>query len=142
MSIKTLRYIDIELKEMKNEKLDPFEAELLKGTIVEFSENRRSKSLSNYKNEILGEIGSESRNAFELELKMEILQDLIKEARKKRNLSQQQLGDLIGVNKAQISKLEKGYSNTTISMISKVFNALGTKIKISIEFEESQLELS
>lgn len=127
---------------MKNEKLDPFEAELLKGTIVEFSENRRSKSLSNYKNEILGEIGSESRNAFELELKMEILQDLIKEARKKRNLSQQQLGDLIGVNKAQISKLEKGYSNTTISMISKVFNALGTKIKISIEFEESQLELS
>jgi HTH-type transcriptional regulator/antitoxin HipB len=127
---------------MKDEKLDPFEAELLKGTIVEFSTNRKSKSLSQYKNEELGKPGSKSRDAFELELNMEILQDLIKETRKKKNLSQQQLGELIGVNKAQISKLEKGYSNTTISMISKVFNALGTKIRISIEFEENQLELS
>jgi len=126
---------------MKNEKLDPFETELLKGTIVEFSENRKSKSLSQYKNETLGTIGSEKRDAFELELKMEILQDLIKETRKKRNLSQQQLGDLIGVNKAQISKLEKGYSNTTIGMIAKVFSALDTKIKISIELGEDKLEL-
>jgi DNA-binding XRE family transcriptional regulator len=124
---------------MKHEKLDPFEQELLKGTIVEPSENVKLKSLAQYKNETLGSVGSESRDAFELELKMEILQDLIKETRKKRNLSQQQLGDLIGVNKSQISKLESGYSNTTINMITKVFNALNTKIKISIELGEEKL---
>jgi HTH-type transcriptional regulator/antitoxin HipB len=123
---------------MKNQELDPFEIDITKGTIVEPANDCKSKSLSQYKDETLGEIGTKGRDAFELELKMEIIQDLIKETRKKRNLSQQQLGDLIGVNKAQISKIEKGYSNTTISMISKVFSALNAKVKISIELDQEE----
>jgi len=45
--------------------------------------------------------------------------------------------------KSQISKLESGYDNISLNVISKVFNALNAKIKISIELEEgSQLELA
>ena len=72
---------------------------------------------------------------------MEILQDLIRETRKKRNLSQQELGEKVGVGKAQISKLEKGYSNTSIALITKVFSALNAKIKISVELDDQELEL-
>jgi len=112
------------------------------GSIVSLPNNRkRGKSLDQYQDEQLGKVGTPKRDAFELELNMEIIQELIRETRKKRHLSQQELGDLIGVNKSQISKLEKSYDNASISLIAKVFAALNAKIKISIELEQSKFEL-
>jgi HTH-type transcriptional regulator/antitoxin HipB len=72
---------------------------------------------------------------------MEIFQELIKAARKKRNLSQDELGHLIGVKKAQISKLENGYDNASIATISKVFKALNATVKITVEMDGQQLKL-
>jgi HTH-type transcriptional regulator/antitoxin HipB len=129
------------IKKMENQEFNPFNIDLTSKTIVEPLMNSKGKSLSQFKDETLGKIGTKNRDAFELELKMEIIQDLIRETRKKRNLSQQQLGDLIGVNKAQISKIEKGYSNTTISMISKVFSALNAKVRITIELDQEEFEI-
>jgi transcriptional regulator with XRE-family HTH domain len=67
---------------------------------------------------------------------MEILGEKIKQIRKGRNLTQEQLGKLIGVQKAQISKLEKGASSASISTINKVFKALKATVKLQIEFED------
>ena len=115
---------------------------LTDGTINSLPTNRkRGKSLDQYKDEQLGSKGTPSREAFEMELRMDIIQDLIRETRKKRNLSQQELGDIVGVNKAQISKLEKGYNNTSISLLSKIFKALNAKIKLSVQLEEEEFEL-
>ena len=50
--------------------------------------------------------------------------EAIKKARLKQNLTQEQLGERIGVKRAQISRLEKGYS-ITIPTMSRVFRALG-----------------
>ena len=54
----------------------------------------------------IGKKGSKEREQFEFELKLEILGDMIKKARKDQHLTQEQLGELIGVQKAQISKIE------------------------------------
>jgi transcriptional regulator with XRE-family HTH domain len=72
---------------------------------------------------------------------MEVFQELIRTARKKRNLSQDELGNLIGVKKAQISKLEKGYDNASIMTIAKIFAALNATVKITVEMDGQPLEI-
>ncbi|MCC8427083.1 helix-turn-helix transcriptional regulator [Mucilaginibacter sp. UR6-11] len=127
---------------MKEQKSTGQDMPLSDGTIVNLSDNRkRGKSLDQYKDEQLGKEGTTERDLFELELRMEMIQELIRDTRKKRNLSQQDLGDLIGVNKAQISKLEKGYTNATISLVSKVFKALNAKVKLSVQLDQEEFEL-
>jgi len=73
---------------------------------------------------------------YEFELTMEMLGEKIKEIRKRRNLSQEELGKLIGVQKAQVSKLENGKSSATLATINKIFRAMRAKAKLNIEFED------
>lgn len=68
-----------------------------------------------------------SRNRFDL------LGETIRQTRIQRNLTQEQLGLLIGVQKAQISKIENNFKDARISTILKVFDALQTKILLIIE---------
>jgi transcriptional regulator with XRE-family HTH domain len=56
-------------------------------------------------------------------------------------LTQEELGKLIGVQKAQISKLESGSGNVTIETIVKVISALNAEINFNIRIEEAYLEL-
>jgi HTH-type transcriptional regulator/antitoxin HipB len=46
---------------------------------------------------------------YEQELRVEILAEQIKQLRKERNLTQEQLGELVGVQRAQISKMREQY---------------------------------
>ena len=48
---------------------------------------------------LIGKKGTEERNEYEFELKLELIGDMIKTARKKRKLTQEQLGELVGVKK-------------------------------------------
>ncbi len=50
--------------------------------------------------------------------------EAIKRARLEQNLIQEQLGERVGVQKAQISRIERGYS-ITIPTMRRVFKALG-----------------
>lgn len=90
-------------------------------------------TLGEIKDQFIGHEGTPERDLYEHELQMIILGDLIKQTRKERNLTQQQLGDLIGVQKAQISRLENHTGNVTLSTILKVFSALKARIKLQIE---------
>ena len=47
----------------------------------------------------------------------------LKELRKQKNLTQQQLADMVGVDKGRISKIEKGTLNLTIDTIVKIVHA-------------------
>ena len=77
------------------------------------------------------------RDAYELQLSEDILQyklgETLKAVRLKKQLTQEQLGDRLGVQKAQISKLEKNMQNATLSTIIKVFKSLDVDLKVSIE---------
>jgi DNA-binding XRE family transcriptional regulator len=81
----------------------------------------------------IGKRGTQKREIFENELKIELLGHAIKQARQERNLTQEQLGNLVGVQKAQISKLEHSVTNARLETILKVFNALGAKVNFNVE---------
>jgi DNA-binding XRE family transcriptional regulator len=81
----------------------------------------------------IGIRGTSKREAFENELRIDLLGHAIKQARIERHLTQQQLGELVGVQKAQISKIENSIKSTRFDTILKVFNALGTKISFQVE---------
>ena len=95
-------------------------------------------SLSQVKDKYLGKTGTVKRDQYELELKLDLIGEMIKTVRKERNLTQEELGKLVGVQKAQISKLEKGSQNVTISTIIKVFDALKAKIKFQIDLKDTK----
>ena len=73
----------------------------------------------------IGKRGSEKREAFENELRIDLLGQAIRQARKEQQLTQEDLGKLVGVQKAQISKIENSVKNARFETILKVFEALG-----------------
>jgi DNA-binding XRE family transcriptional regulator len=89
--------------------------------------------LDELKDKSLGKSGTAIRDEYEHELRIELLSEQIKILRKEQNLTQEQLGKLIGVQRAQISKLENNTSNVTIGTILKVFNALKATLNFRIE---------
>ncbi len=102
----------------------------------------KSYSLSEMKDKFIGEIGTAERDEYEYELSMDVLGRMIKTARKERNLTQEQLGELIGVKKAQISKLESSANSATIDTIIKVFKALKAEISFNVKIEDKILQVS
>lgn len=82
---------------------------------------------------LIGKKGTARREKFEYELQMDIIGSAIKQSRRERNLTQEQLGKLIGVQKSQISRLESNVGNVTLDTLMKVFAALKAKVKLQIE---------
>ena len=87
----------------------------------------------------IGKRGTERREAFENELRIDLLGQAIKQARQQRNLTQEQLGELVGVQKAQISKIENSVKNARFETILKVFDALGAKVNFNVELNDKKL---
>lgn len=90
-------------------------------------------SLEELTDQYIGKIGTPERDSFENELRLDLLGTAIKNARKERNLTQEQLGELVGVQKAQISKLENSLTDARLDTILKVFKALNAKVSFKVE---------
>jgi DNA-binding phage protein len=67
--------------------------------------------------------------AHNLEMTTRLTQTLL-EARRAKNLTQAQLAELVGMNQAEISKLERPNSNPRLSTLLKVTYALGLEFKV------------
>lgn len=78
---------------------------------------------------VWGKVGTPERDAMEAQLKEDIqayfVGEAIKKARLRQNLTQEELGERVGVKRSQICKLESGKSSITLSTMSRVFKALG-----------------
>jgi HTH-type transcriptional regulator/antitoxin HipB len=83
----------------------------------------------------IGHPGTPRREAFDNELRLDLLGEAIKQARLDRKLTQEELGKLVGVQKAQISKLENSLTDARVETILKVFKALNAKICFSVEMK-------
>jgi DNA-binding XRE family transcriptional regulator len=101
----------------------------------------KSSSLAEMKDKYIGKVGTEERDNYEYELNMDVLSRMIKQARQERNLTQEQLGKLIGVQKAQISKLESSANSATVETLLKVFKALKADIHFNVKLEENFVKL-
>jgi len=93
----------------------------------------KSYTLNEVQDKLIGKIGTPERDLFEYELQMDLIGRAIKQTRQERNLTQEELGKLIGVQKSQISKLENKTSNVTIDTLLRVFTALKARIKLQVE---------
>ena len=81
------------------------------------------------KGELWGKRGTPEREEMERQLKEEVeacrLGEIIRKARTEQNLTQEELGERVGVQKSQISRLEKGKNPVTLRTLTRVFRALG-----------------
>ena len=102
----------------------------------------KSYSLAEMKDKYIGKVGSAERDDYEYELRMDVLGRMIKTARQERNLTQEQLGKLVGVQKSQISKLESSTNSATIDTILKVFKALKADIHFNVTLEKQYIKLA
>jgi len=103
----------------------------------------QSYTLEQLTDEYIGKRGTQKREQFEFNLKLDMLGDMIRKARKEQQLTQEQLGKLIGVQKAQISKIENNTKDVRFSTILRVFEALKAKVKMTIEFDpDSNMEIA
>ena len=101
----------------------------------------KTYSLTEMKDTFLGTVGTPFRDEYEYALSMELMGETIKKIRQEQALTQEELGAMIGVQKAQISKLEKGTNSATIATILKVFKALKAEVHFSIKTNNQVLEL-
>ena len=90
----------------------------------------------------IGKRGTPKREAFEQELRIDLLGEAIKEARLARNLTQEELGQLVGVQKAQISKLENCLTDARFETILKVFKALNASIHFTVVLLNQKAKLA
>jgi HTH-type transcriptional regulator/antitoxin HipB len=101
----------------------------------------KTYSLAEMKDKYLGKVGTKERDEYEYELRMDVLGKMIKTARQERHLTQEELGRLIGVQKAQISKLESSANSATIDTLIKVFKALKAEINFNVKLEDTFVKL-
>jgi HTH-type transcriptional regulator / antitoxin HipB len=87
-------------------------------------------------------VGTSKRESFEYELRIDLLGEAIKQARKARQLTQEELGELVGVKKAQISKLENSLTDARFETIIKVFKALNAQINFSVKLVKPDVRLT
>jgi HTH-type transcriptional regulator / antitoxin HipB len=102
----------------------------------------RIYTLDEAKDKYLGEIGTDKRDKYEYELRLDLLGEMIKQARKERNLTQSQLGAMIGVQKSQISRIENNAKNVTIETILRVFKALKAKVNFNVELLDIEIKIA
>lgn len=94
----------------------------------------KTYTLEELEDKYIGEIGTPERDEYEKKLEAEIkayhIGEAIKQARLAKNLTQEELGERVGVQKAQISRLERGKS-ITIASLMRLFTAL--EVPLSLE---------
>ena len=96
------------------------------------------KNIRNAKNfeELLdfkyGEIGTEKRDSFEEKAQYFVISEMLKEARKEANMTQEQLAEKVGTKKSYISRLENGKCDIQLSTLYRIFEfGLGKRINLT-----------
>lgn len=95
--------------------------------------NMKLYSLEEVTDELIGRKGTPERDNFDRSIEDALhayhIGEAIRQARKEKNLTQEQLGKLMGVQRAQVSKIENGKS-LSFSTISRAFRAMGVPAKL------------
>src|SRR5215469_6504713 len=99
----------------------------------------KTYSLEELTDKYIGKIGTKKRDTSENELRLDLLGQAIRQARQARNLTQGELGELVGVRKSQISKIENSTTDARFTTVLKVFEALGAKVNFNVELNKRQI---
>lgn len=78
-----------------------------------------------------GKIGSENRGKFEEKAQYFVISEMLKEARKEANMTQEQLAEKVGTKKSYISRLENGKCDIQLSTLYRIFEfGLGKRVNL------------
>ena len=99
----------------------------------------KTYTLNQVQDKLIGKKGTPEREIFEYELQMDLIGKAIKQSRKERNLTQEELGELVGVKKAQISKIENSTTDARFTTILKVFEALDARVNFNVELNNKKI---
>lgn len=96
--------------------------------------NKKLTSFDDHLNENYGKVGTETREKFEEEFEAFRIGILIREARKKQKLTQQQLAEKVGTTKNYISRIENDASDIRLSTLMRIIReGLGGSLKLHVE---------
>lgn len=78
-----------------------------------------------------GKIGSEKRDNFEEKAQYFVISEMLKEARKEANMTQEELAEKVGTKKSYISRLENGKCDIQLSTLYRIFESgLGKRVNL------------
>lgn len=93
-----------------------------------------TKSWKDIKDTVYGKKGTERRDGLERDFESFKIGLLLRNAREEKNLTQEQLGELVDKNRTYISRVENNGSNLTLKTLYEIVEkGLGGKVTISIE---------
>ena len=93
-----------------------------------------TKSWKDIKDDVYGKKGTERRDELEREFESFKVGLLLRKAREEKNLTQEQLGEIVDKKRSYISRIENNGSNLTLKTLYDIVEkGLGGKVKISIE---------
>jgi HTH-type transcriptional regulator/antitoxin HipB len=94
---------------------------------------RKVKSFDELLEAKYGKLGTPSRDEHETKANYFVISEMLKEARKEANITQEQLAEKIGTKKSYISRLENGKVDIQLSTLFKIFEiGLGKHIRFTI----------
>jgi HTH-type transcriptional regulator / antitoxin HipB len=94
----------------------------------------RLTSFESLENKYYGKKGMAKREAYEAAFKEEFIGEIIKQIREKQNLTQEELAQILKVNKSNISKIENNLKSIRMDTFFRVIEALKAKMTIKLEF--------
>ena len=96
--------------------------------------NKNIKSFDSHLEENYGKIGTQSRDKFEEEFETFKIGVLIQEARKRQQLTQEELADKVGTTKNYISRIENNASDIRLSTLMRIIkDGLGGNLTLSLD---------
>jgi HTH-type transcriptional regulator / antitoxin HipB len=96
---------------------------------------KHPKTFNEHLDRKYGKPDSPEREAFIERSQAYMIAEMVKEARRKANLTQQELADRLQVNRAYISKIERAISDIRLSTLKKIIEeGIGGKLSIKVEF--------
>jgi HTH-type transcriptional regulator / antitoxin HipB len=92
---------------------------------------RNAKNFDELLDAKYGKIGSEKRDDFEEKAQYFVISEMLKEARKEANMTQEQLANKVGTKKSYISRLENGKCDIQLSTLYRIFEfGLGKRVNL------------
>ncbi len=80
---------------------------------------------------VIGSKETKERKEYDAQMQEFLIGEAIRQARQSCNLTQEQLGELVGVKKSQISKIENG-CNVTFSTVARLFSAMNIRAMLDL----------
>ncbi len=94
---------------------------------------KNHKTINDYLDRKYGENGTESRSEFKQKAQAFMVAELVKDARKKAKLTQEELAQKVRLKRPHISRIERAETDVRISTLHKIAQGLGGHLSISFD---------